>query len=155
MISHFSPTFWVAVSFVLFVLIAWRFIRKTFLNLISAYRNDISSKINDLYNQKNDSQSMLEQSLKKLSESTSNTYILNAHKMAKSISVSSQEKIHALQNNVGKESNYLVDAFEHLFFMQMKKDISHSVAKLVEVYCSKNPAKFNQTINKNLSEAFK
>lgn len=82
---NYSPAFWVAVSFLIFILFAWNFIRRAFLSVINNYRNGISSTFGELGAQKDESFTILDNSQKELSESNLNGLVLNAHKVAKEI----------------------------------------------------------------------
>ena len=151
----FSPTFWVAVSFFIFIVFAWSFIRSAFLNIINKYRNDISSSLNNLYIQKDESKTLLEKSNQELSESNLNNYILNAHKVAKNILDASKERIAILQHSMSQEINVSAMSVEQFLAKKTQEQILSQVSELVELYLLGNPLQFDKIAVKNASISLK
>ena len=151
----FSPTFWVAVSFFIFIIFAWSFLRSAFLNIINKYRNDISSSLNNLYIQKDESKTLLEKSKQELSESNLNNYILNAHKVAKNILDTSKERIAILQHSMSQEINVSAMSVEQFLAKKTQEQILLQVSELVELYLLRNPLQFDKIAVKNASIALK
>jgi F0F1-type ATP synthase membrane subunit b/b' len=151
----FSPTFWVAVSFFIFIVFAWSFLRSAFLNVINKYRNEISSSLNNLYIQKDESKNLLEKSNQELSESNLNNYILNAHKVAKNILDASKERVAVLQHSMSQEINVSAMSVEQFLAKKTQEQILSQVSELVELYLVRNPLQFNSIAVKNANIALK
>ena len=151
----FSPTFWVAVSFFIFIVFAWSFLRNAFLNIINKYRNEISSSLSNLYIQKDESKTLLEKSNQELSESSFNSYVLNAHKVAKNILDASKEKIAILQHSMNQEINVSAMSVEQFLAKKTQEQILLQASELVELYLLSNPLQFNKIAVKNAIIALK
>jgi F0F1-type ATP synthase membrane subunit b/b' len=150
-----SPTFWVAVSFFIFIVFAWSFLRSAFLNVINKYRNEISSSLGNLYMQKDESRTILERSNQELSDSSFNSYVLNAHKVAKNILDASKERIAILQHSMNQEINVSAMNVEQFLAKKTQEQILSQVSELVELYLSRNPLQFDQIAVKNVIIALK
>ena len=149
-----SPTFWVAFSFFVFIALAWNTLRSSFLNAIHNYKTSIASNLSDIYAQKNNSEELLEQSNKELADSISNSYVLNAHKVAKSISEASKEKVAYIHRTVNADMKASMSGLEVFFQEKTKKRILELSSKLVETYIHAHKSEFNAIALQKTKETF-
>ena len=149
-----SPTFWVAFSFFVFIALAWNTLRSSFLNAIHAYKTDIASNLSDIYAQKTNSEEYLEQSQKELADSISNSYVLNAHKVAKSISEASKEKVAYIRRTVNADMKASMSGLEIFFQEKTKKRILDLSSKVVEQYINAHKSEFNKLAMQKTKETF-
>jgi F0F1-type ATP synthase membrane subunit b/b' len=149
-----SPTFWVAFSFFVFIALSWNTLRSSFLNAIHAYKTDIASNLSDIYAQKNNSEEYLEQSQKELADSISNSYVLNAHKVAKSIAEASKEKVAYIRRTVNSDMKASMSGLEIFFQEKTKKRILELSSKVVEQYINAHKSEFNALSIKKIKETF-
>ena len=149
-----SPSFWVAISFFIFILLAWNVIRKAFLNIINEYRNSISSSFGEMLARKEESQHLLQKSIEKLDESNTNHYILNAHKAAKQILDSSKAKIALLKQHIHSDAGFAIKAFEGFVYGKMKQSIVEKSSLVVEQYIEKNEEEFSKIAIKKTLQSF-
>lgn len=149
-----SPTFWVAFSFFVFIALAWNTLRSSFLNAIHNYKTSIASNLSDIYAQKNNSEELLEQSNKELADSISNSYVLNAHKVAKSISEASKEKVAYIHRTVNADMKASMSGLEVFFQEKTKKRILELSSKLVESYIHAHKSEFNTIALQKTKETF-
>lgn len=151
---HYSPSFWVAISFFIFIILAWSFIRKSLLNVINNYRNSISSSYGEMIAQREESKKLLEISIAKLEESNSNQSILSAHKTASQILHSSEAKIALLKNHINTDSTLAVKAFQEFVYKKMKQNILENSSYIVECYIVKHESEFNKIAIQNTLKSF-
>ncbi len=149
-----SPTFWVAFSFFVFIALAWNTLRSSFLNAIHTYKTSISSHLSDVYAQKNNSEELLEQSNKELADSISNSYVLNAHKVAKNIAEASKEKVAYIRRTVNADMKASMSGLEAFFQEKTKKRILEFSSKLVENYIHAHKSEFNTIALQKTKETF-
>ncbi len=149
-----SPTFWVAFSFFVFIALAWNTLRSSFLNAMHAYKTDIASNLSDIYAQKNNSEEYLEQSQKELADSISNSYVLNAHKVAKSIAETSKEKVAYIRRTVNSDMKASMSGLEIFFKEKTKKRILELSSKVVQKYINAHKSEFNTIAVQKTKETF-
>jgi F0F1-type ATP synthase membrane subunit b/b' len=140
---HYSPSFWVAVSFFIFVCSSWYFVRKAFLNIINQYRNSISTALGEILAQKEESHENLELSIEKLNDSNSNYYVLNAHKTAQSIMSASEAKLALLKKHIHSDGTAAIKAFEEFIYKKMKAGILEQSSSVFEQYVTHHSEEFN------------
>lgn len=155
MSSVLTPTFWVAVSFFIFIILAWKHLRAAFLNIINAYRNSISATILNIENQKEQSAQTLENSEKELLNTKSNDAILNAHKLAKEILVKSEVNVKKIQTTGMENANSATEAFKSSMLEKAKRQILQKTAIIVEAYISKNQKQFNKISIEKVNQTLK
>lgn len=148
----FSPSFWVAVSFFIFVIVAWRFIRKAFLNTIHNYRNSVSSALNDLYARKAESEALVEKSHQELEDSNLNGFVLNAHKVAKDISERSKARVDEIKNATTEGVQKSALSVQDFLRKKIASEISEATSVLVKTYLNHHQAKFNEIAARNILE---
>lgn len=148
-----SPAFWVAVSFFVFVIIAWRFVRSAFLNAINNYRNSISSSLNELYFRRDESQYFLEKSQQELEDSNLNGFVLNAHKIAKDILEKSQKTVEETQNSVGGNIEKSVSSIQSFLESKMISQVTNATAVVVQAYLQQNQEEFTKVSVKSIVNA--
>jgi len=149
-----TPTFWVAFSFFVFIALAWNTLRSSFLNSIHSYKTSIASNLSDIYAQKNNSEELLEQSNKELADSISNSYVLNAHKVAKNIAEASKEKVAYIRRTVNSDMKASMSGLEAFFQEKTKKRILELSSKLVESYIHAHKSEFNTIALHKTKETF-
>jgi F0F1-type ATP synthase membrane subunit b/b' len=149
-----SPTFWVGFSFFVFVILAWNVIRKSFLSIIHNYKTSIASNLSEIYSKKFESEEILEKSTKELAESNSNSYILNAHKVAKTIIDSSKERIHHIKTNVNKDLKASASGLELFLQKKAKNYIIDISSRVIEEYIYNHKEEFNKIAVQKAKEMF-
>lgn len=149
-----SPTFWVGFSFFVFVILAWNVIRKSFLSIIHNYKTSIASNLSDIYSSKAESEEILETSIKELAESNSNSYILNAHKVAKTIIDSSKKRIHHIKTNVNKDLKASASGLELFLQKKAKNYIIDISYRVIEEYIYNHKEEFNKIAVQKAKEMF-
>jgi len=149
-----SPTFWVAFSFFVFIIIVWSTLRSSFLTIIHNYKISISSYLNDIYSEKTISEELLERSNKELSEASSNIYVLNAHKVAKTISEASKERITYIRRTINNGMKNSIDGLEIFLENKTKNHILSISSKIVEEYIFSHKEEFNKIATKRIKEVF-
>ena len=150
-----SPTFWVGFSFFIFVILAWNTLRKTFLNIIHNYKTAIASNLSDVYSARVESEETLEKSSKELSESNSNSYILNAHKVAKTIIDASKERVHHIKTNVNKDLKASASGLELFLQKKSKNYIIDLSSQVIEEYIYNHKEEFNKIAIQKVKEVEK
>lgn len=111
--------------------------------MMDKYRNDISSTLGNLMAKRQQSYELREKSVARLNESSSNMYVLNAHKAAKSITDSSEAKLALLKNHMHMDANAAIKAFERFIQNKMHTEILAASSLIVEEYINRHKAEFN------------
>jgi F0F1-type ATP synthase membrane subunit b/b' len=139
---HYSQAFWVAVSFLIFIIFVWSFIRKAFLSSIKNYRNEISSELTNLLVQRSESENNLQQSITQLNEANLNNRALNAHKIAKNILEQSKNNVQKIKSHTATDVTYAAESTKVFLQTKARQEILSKASRVLSIYLHQHSGEF-------------